>query len=106
MKSKRIPLTTKNKLWMRCQGHCEARMEGCEDTVIDPHHIKSKKRGGSNELINLLGVCRSCHTKITANKPDTEGFRSHSWNKEGISELGTVVMLKKPDGTEMKIGLL
>lgn len=39
---------------------------GCEKTNIplDIHHIKSRGSGGSDEVHNLIPLCRSCHIEI------------------------------------------
>ena len=35
--------------------------------AADIHHIKYKSRGGSDEVDNLIALCRSCHNKAHAN---------------------------------------
>ena len=48
----------------------EARGPKCEkcgydkEPVLEMHHIKQRKDGGSNELDNLLLLCPNCHGEI------------------------------------------
>ena len=37
---------------------------GCKGTEI--HHIKYKSRGGTDEINNLMAICRKCHEKAHA----------------------------------------
>ena len=37
--------------------------ERCGGTAVDIHHIKFKGQGGSDEYVNLIALCRSCHQK-------------------------------------------
>ena len=37
--------------------------EYCRKTAVDIHHIKFKGQGGSDEYVNLIALCRSCHQK-------------------------------------------
>ena len=58
-----ISAKTRKLLRERSRGVCEARLSqyGCTVDAEDPHHVKSKARGGSDRLENLLHVCRACH---------------------------------------------
>jgi 5-methylcytosine-specific restriction protein A len=38
--------------------------EGRMTPVEEVHHILSVNRGGTNEDVNLMSVCKSCHNKI------------------------------------------
>lgn len=40
--------------------------QGCGErtSVLDVHHIVPLYRGGSNEIDNLITLCRDCHTRI------------------------------------------
>lgn len=33
----------------------------CNGTSVDLHHIKLKSAGGSDEVDNLIPLCRKCH---------------------------------------------
>lgn len=44
---------------------CEQPLEG---EVIEIHHIKPKKEGGKDTIINLMPLHRICHTQITHGK--------------------------------------
>lgn len=81
---------------------CEAQLNGCWKKAAEiPHHIKYKSRGGSDSEKNLMNVCVPCHRAIHDHKEGTEGFRSHRWNDEGVSELSRPVMLKDYNGKEV-----
>lgn len=54
---------------------------------IDPHHMKFKSRGGSDDPINLITLGRLCHRSVHDHKQGTEMFRTHRWQKEGETEL-------------------
>lgn len=34
---------------------------------LDVHHVLSYKKGGANDIDNLITVCRSCHNKLRKN---------------------------------------
>jgi 5-methylcytosine-specific restriction protein A len=37
------------------------------------HHILPLSKGGGNETSNLMALCKSCHSKITAESGDRWG---------------------------------
>ena len=37
-----------------CQGCLSAK-------CVDFHHLQPKSQGGKDEIINLIGLCRTCH---------------------------------------------
>lgn len=41
--------------WFPCQV--------CGATAVDIHHIQFRSSGGSDDVSNLIGLCRSCHNK-------------------------------------------
>ena len=84
----KIPLSVRYELYEAADGKCEARLSGCSYHGADSHHRKLRSRGGSNELSNLLLLCRSCHDKITDNKPGTDKYRTFSYQSEGTDEGG------------------
>ena len=50
-------------LVVRSKNRCEAGFPGCEVELwtAHRHHRKLRKQGGTNDLENLLLVCRTCH---------------------------------------------
>jgi len=40
---------------------CKARGKKCEGVAVDLHHIKLKSQGGTDDVENLIPVCRKCH---------------------------------------------
>ena len=34
---------------------------------VDVHHVEAKRDGGDNSFENLMTLCKSCHSKRTAN---------------------------------------
>ena len=81
-----VPRKTKEELWERCRGICEARLSRCTYQAMDPHHKKFRSRGGSDALINLAAVCRACHDMIHENTPEGARFRTRSYQREGENE--------------------
>ncbi len=48
---------------------CEqCKSEGRYTLATEIHHIKPLAEGGTNDLDNLMSLCRSCHAKIHARK--------------------------------------
>lgn len=45
---------------------CAAKSADCTGRGIEFHHKTPRKRGGSDDLGNLLWVCRACHDWIHA----------------------------------------
>lgn len=43
--------------------------------VEEVHHILPLSKGGTHEVTNLMALCKSCHSKITAE----EGDRWRNW---------------------------
>ena len=37
--------------------------EVCYKKATDLHHIKYKSRGGTNDITNIIALCRWCHDK-------------------------------------------
>jgi len=37
--------------------------EYCKAPAVDIHHVKFKSQGGTDDVDNLIGLCRSCHIK-------------------------------------------
>ena len=54
------------KNYLKSSGYKEGDFipcEVCKETAVDIHHIKFKGQGGSDEYVNLIALCRSCHQK-------------------------------------------
>ena len=52
--------------------------EGCDKNgrikaAEEVHHILPLSKGGGNETSNLMALCKSCHSKITAESGDRWG---------------------------------
>ncbi len=63
------------------------QVEGCNREATDPHHMKSKARGGSDDPINKKWICRECHTVITTHDGEwTMRWRTFQWQEEGVTE--------------------
>ena len=37
--------------------------EVCGKVAVDIHHIVFRSQGGTDDIDNLIGVCRTCHDK-------------------------------------------
>lgn len=68
------------KIYLDYFGHSKLDFEyiSCEvckfNQIVDVHHIKHGASGRKNNIENLIGICRSCHTNAHNEKP---GFRRH-----------------------------
>lgn len=52
----------------RCDGMCEAKLDGCQRRMHHTHEILARSQGGSpTDPANCLGVCFACHCWITEN---------------------------------------
>ena len=59
----------------------------CTVYATDTHHMKSKRRLGSDDPINKRYVCRSCHDCITQHRGEwTMKYRTFEWQREGVTE--------------------
>lgn len=51
-------------VWFRAQGRCENTLPSgkrCPAQANDPHHLKYRSQGGSDEISNVFAACRVCH---------------------------------------------
>jgi len=52
------------KIYMKHFGYGEQDVilcEACSRQAVDIHHIKYKSRGGTDDISNLIALCRRCH---------------------------------------------
>jgi hypothetical protein len=50
----------------RCRWRCEIRLDGCQGAASEVDRIGPVSQGGTHDLGNLRGACRSCHARTTA----------------------------------------
>ena len=87
---------------------CKCRECGKSNTVLEVHHIKPKRLGGSNTIDNLITLCSKCHQKtegveerymqryfdmLDSSDNKRLNYASHvmigkKWLREKLSELG------------------
>ena len=84
--SKEWRITSKAKL-QECTYKCEAKLEGCQRTACEVHHIKPIKTDEGWDLRldwdNLMGVCIACHNIL-----DGKTFKRK--NEENVIDLRTL----------------
>lgn len=51
------------KLHLLCE---ECEKQGILTPAQEVHHIKPLSKGGDHDIYNLMALCNSCHSKITA----------------------------------------
>ena len=74
-----VPSKTVQELMKRQEGLCAE----CGDPLskYDVHHKKAVAMGGTNDIDNLMAVCRACHAKLTEEQRDEAGLgrrRTHT----------------------------
>lgn len=53
---------------------CEqCRLQGRYTMATEVHHIKPLAEGGTNDLSNLMALCKSCHSRITLSTENLNG---------------------------------
>jgi Domain of unknown function (DUF222)/HNH endonuclease len=84
-----IPIRTRRAVMAR-DGHC--RFGGCSHSArwTDIHHIRYRRHGGTNELSNLVLLCRFHHRLIH------RLALKLAWDVDGIT-----LMIEWPDGTKV-----
>lgn len=60
---KKISVTTQKKIFKESKSSCSFCYED-KIELLEMHHITSRSSNGSNQLSNLILVCRNCHAKI------------------------------------------
>lgn len=58
---------SRQAVFARSAGRCEARWDGCTGVVQHAHHRLRRSQGGKHTPENLLAVCSHCHERIHAN---------------------------------------
>ena len=46
--------------------------EVCHAEAVDIHHVIFRSQGGTNDIDNLIALCRSCHDKAHAKEITAE----------------------------------
>lgn len=74
-KRRRLTYGERRMVYDKCDGHCAYCGAGLEYKDMQVDHMTPLRRGGADELYNMLPACRSCnHYKATL---DVEGFRDY-----------------------------
>ena len=82
MKAWRHPNRPARRTWGRIRVRViERAAHRCETCGMagrfEIHHVVSLKDGGSNDLDNLIALCRTCHLKVhTSWRPEREAWRA------------------------------
>jgi hypothetical protein len=66
-------------------GYCEVSWDdACRRVGVHAHHVRSRARGGSDQLENLRWVCWYCHAQVHNYPAEAEarGWLLHSWDPE------------------------
>lgn len=58
--------------WLNLSGICTRKSE-------QVHHVLEDVDGGTNELENLVGVCKACHTKYSASDAQKRSVKA-AWD--------------------------
>lgn len=83
--------------WKVLQRDRRCRWPGCQRIATHVDHVIPRRRGGSDDPSNLMGLCGTCHNshKQSLEKTgrvrgcDANGFPidpRHPWNEQKISE--------------------
>jgi hypothetical protein len=59
----KIPKRTEKLLYQEASSRCSFCTEA-EIALLDIHHIEPRASGGSNDLSNLILVCKNCHARV------------------------------------------
>ena len=51
----------------------------CGGKATEAHHTQARAEGGPLITTDLLGLCKSCHSKRTAIESDAQGTRGGGW---------------------------
>lgn len=72
--------------------------EVCGSKAVDVHHIEPKGMGGSKTkdfIANLVGLCRSCHTKCHSDKAFSSRTKEIHLHKMELREKKLRGLLKR-----------
>lgn len=64
---------SERRTWPRIRCVHNAFGTGCSPPAQEVHHIKPLAQGGTHETDNLMALCTSCHSRITAQSGDRWG---------------------------------
>jgi 5-methylcytosine-specific restriction endonuclease McrA len=67
------------KNYFKAHGYTTADIilcEVCSAVGVDIHHIVFKSHGGSDEVSNLVALCRDCHSKAHSDKQFNESLKN------------------------------
>lgn len=93
-KMKKIVLKPENNFYTRNEvlrrDNQKCRLCGDEDIILDVHHLTPKSIGGSDNVRNVITVCKSCHHFMHAN-PMIVMKQKFLYNKQvKIESIGTL----------------
>lgn len=54
----------------------QCEKEGIIEAATEVHHIKALRNGGTHEDNNLMALCKSCHSRITARENGAFGNKT------------------------------
>ena len=61
-------------IYIKAHPYCEeCYRKGIMTPVEEVHHIKPLSEGGTNDFSNLMSLCKSCHSRIHAERGDRWG---------------------------------
>ncbi len=84
---KKLPASLRLHVLSRDKFACQAGLPNCAGKDgLEPHHMKFRSRGGSDDPVNLVSLCRNCHDKVHAHFLGTGRWRTFSWQDEGYTE--------------------
>lgn len=104
-----IVKSNKTLEWFRAAGYCEY----CRlwHQRRDPHHVLTRGHGGGSRLdlrCNLVGLCRSCHSKYGDDPDFVDFFFGLIADREGIRDIEVIrdylyLVLRLPKGSDLPV---
>ena len=66
--------------YLRANPVCDVcdRGRGHVRAATEVHHVTAKRDGGSDEWGNLMALCKSCHSRITARERMNDGHGNYT----------------------------
>lgn len=79
------------RAWQKIRNAYAAKHPYCEQCFAEGrmvmmehvHHIKPLAEGGTNDESNLISLCKSCHSRLHAERGDRWGKRTTVYRYEG-----------------------